>query len=305
MQLLLAIIGVSALIGLGVTLFTRNSGSDITATAEPLSLTTVVTETQAPTTDIESPSATVPATEATPSNEFVDANGVIMVFVPAGNFIMGDAAGYDNEKPIHSVYLADFYIDKYEVTNAFYQACVEAGGCQPPNRTGSFTRDRYYGDPQFDNYPVVFVDWESAAAYCQWRGLDLPTEAQWEKAARGADGRTYPWGNAIDETRANYNDSVQDTTEVGTYESGQSLYGAYDMAGNVWEWVADWYSDTYYLNTSLTDPPGPVTGEYHVLRGGSWHDGEDIVRAANRGWNQLEYFYNADFGFRCAMDGTP
>jgi formylglycine-generating enzyme required for sulfatase activity len=90
------------------------------------------------------------------------------------------------------------------------------------------------------------------------------------------------------------NDVVQDTTEVGTYESGRSPYGAYDMAGNVWEWVADWYSDTYYLNTPLTDPAGPITGEYHVLRGGSWHDGEDIVRAANRGWNQLEYFYNTD-----------
>jgi formylglycine-generating enzyme required for sulfatase activity len=238
-------------------------------------------------------------------SEFTDSAGVSMSLVPAGNFIAGSDQGYENEKPVHTVYLDNFYIDKYEVTNALYKVCVEAGTCQPPDKTGSFTRESYYGNPQFDTYPVVYVDWEKANSYCQWRGMSLPTEAQWEKAARGTDGRTYPWGNNIDQTYANYNNVVGDTTEVGNYESGKSQFGVYDMAGNAWEWVADWYSDTYYLNTPLTNPTGPTTGEYRVLRGGSWHDDKSTVTTSNRGWNQLEYFENVDFGFRCAMDGTP
>jgi formylglycine-generating enzyme required for sulfatase activity len=237
--------------------------------------------------------------------EFIDSASVSMMFVPAGNFIAGSDQGYANEKPVHTVYLDDYYIDRYEVTNALYQACVDAGACQPPDQTGSFTRDSYYGNSQFNNYPVVFVDWENADAYCQWRGMGLPTEAQWEKAARGREGRTYPWGDNIDETYANYNNAVGDTTEVGSYENGKSPYGVYDMAGNAWEWVADWYSETYYLDTPLTNPTGPTTGKYRVLRGGSWLDDETIVTTSNRGWNQLEFFTNIDFGFRCAMDGTP
>lgn len=239
------------------------------------------------------------------SSEFMDAKGVAMVLVEAGNFIAGSDTGYDDEKPVHTVYLDEFYIDKYEVTNFLYKACVEAGACDMPNRTSSFTRDSYYGNSQYDNHPVVFVDWDDARAYCQWRGMDLPSEAQWEKAARGTDGRSYPWGSDIDQTRANYNDTVGDTTAVGSYANGQSPYGAHDMAGNAWEWVLDWYSPTYYLDTTLTDPTGPESGDFHVLRGGSWHDDERNVRTSNRGWNQLEYFHNIDFGFRCAMDGKP
>lgn len=251
--------------------------------------------------------ATIPSTsaETDPSSDFVDSKGAAMRFVPAGNFIMGSDSGYDNEKPAHSVYVDDFYIDKYEVTNALYKACVDAGACQSPKQTNSFTRESYYGNSEYDDYPVLYVDWEDAASYCQWRGMSLPTEAQWEKAARGTDGRTYPWGNKIDEGYANYKDDLGDTSAVGSYENGKSPYGVYDMAGNVWEWVADWYSDTYSLNTVLTNPTGPASGQFRVLRGGSWHDGDDIVRTTNRGWNQLEYFYNVDFGFRCAMDANP
>ena len=150
------------------------------------------------------------------TSEFTDAKGVSMVFVEAGNFIAGSDTGYDDEKPVHTVYLDEFYIDIFEVTNAQYRVCVEAGACETPNRTSSFTRDSYYGNSQYDDYPVIFVGWEDARAYCRWRGMDLPTEAQWEKAARGTDGRTYPWGSSIDPARANYNDAVGDTTAVGT-----------------------------------------------------------------------------------------
>jgi formylglycine-generating enzyme required for sulfatase activity len=259
------------------------------------------------------PSSTSTITSVMPSNtpdtsdasELMDPKGVPMRLVLAGNFIMGSNSGYEEAKPAHTVYLDDFYIDKYEVTNAFYKACVDVGKCRPPNKTGSFTRDSYYGNSQYDNYPVIYVGWDDAKSYCQWRGIDLPTEAQWEKAARGTDGRTYPWGENIDQTYANYNDNEGDTTAVGSYESGKSPYGVYDLAGNAWEWVADWYSDKYYLSTPLTNPPGPASGEFRVLRGGSWHDDGTIVSTSNRGWNQLEYFTNVDFGFRCAMDGKP
>lgn len=303
--MLFAGIGVVVLVILGVVfVMNRPEASVETPEAEPgISVPTEAVAAEPP--GEVTPTESIPPTEVPAPDEFTDANGVAMVFVPAGNFIVGSEQGYDDEKPVHTVYLDDFYIDKFEVTNVFYRACVEVGACQPPNRTSSFTRENYYANPQYDDHPVIFVDWEDARSYCAWRGMDLPTEAQWEKAARGSDGRTYPWGEGIDGTLANYNDTVGDTTAVGSYEDGKSPYGAYDMAGNAWEWVADWYSNTYYLSTPLTDPPGPSSGEYRVLRGGSWHDDERIVRTSNRGWSQIEYFYNTDFSFRCAMDGTP
>ena len=254
--------------------------------------------------EVSTPAITA-TTDASESAELIDSKGVAMRLVPAGNFIAGSDNGFPEEKPVHTVYLDDFYIDKFEVTNALYKACVDAGVCSPPQKTGSFTRSNYYGDSEYDNFPVVFVTWEEAQAYCQWRGMKLPTEAQWEKAARGTDGRIYPWGNDASPSNANFNDSVGDTTAVGSYENGKSPYGVYDMAGNAWEWVADWFSSTYYLETPLTNPTGPALGEYRVLRGGSWHDDSTIITTSNRGWNQLEYFENTDFGFRCATDGTP
>jgi len=299
--------GILGLIVLGAILFLGKRPSSETPTPEPPPSEKVPAEvdTVEPTEEIVRVETVVPPTDAPPPTEFTDSRGVGMVFVPAGNFIMGSSQGLDDERPVHTVHLEDFYIDRYEVTNAFYRICVEEGACPPPGRTGSFTRDSYFENSQFDNYPVVYVDWENARAYCQWRGMDLPTEAQWEKAARGTDGLTYPWGDDLVQSSANYNDQVGDTTEVGMYENGRSPYGAYDMAGNVWEWVTDWYSNTYYLSTPLTDPLGPATGEYKVLRGGSWHDEGVTITTTSRGWNQLEYFYNTDFGFRCAMDGTP
>jgi formylglycine-generating enzyme required for sulfatase activity len=201
--------------------------------------------------------------------------------------------------------LDDYYIDKYEVTNARYQACVDAGVCQPPREMSSATRSNYYGNSDFDDYPVIYVDWDMAVVYCEWRGAQLPTEAQWEKAARGTDGRSYPWGEGIDAILANYNYNIGDTTAVGNYEDGVSPYGLYDMTGNVWEWVADWYSGTYYQTSPSANPTGPASGQFRGLRGGSWLNEEEFVHTFTRGWNQLEYFQYVDFGFRCAKETVP
>lgn len=171
----------------------------------------------------------------------------------------------------------------------------------------SLTRSDYYENPECDGYPVIYVDWNMAVTYCEdWRGAYLPTEAQWEKTVRGTDGCSFPWGEGIDATFADYNYDVGDTTAVGAYENGQSTYAVYDMSGNVWEWVADWYGENYYetLDDLANNPTGPSSGEYHVLCGGSWLNAEEVVRTFTRGWIDLSYFDFADFGFRPARNVT-
>jgi len=258
------------------------------------------------------PSAAVPpavADAGEPWTRFADA--MVMVYVPAGEFLMGstDADSYanDDEKPQHTVYLDAFWIDKTEVTNAQFRECVEAGACQAPASNGSSSRDSYYGDSSFDNYPVIYVNWNQAKAYCEWAGGRLPTEAEWEKAARGTDGRKCPWGNQDpDCDRANYgSDCVGETSQVGNYPSGASPYGALDMAGNVWEWVADSYGDGYYAISPSNNPKGPDSGGFKVLRGGSWVSSPDDVRAAHRDVYAPDDLYH-DIGFRCSAGaGSP
>jgi formylglycine-generating enzyme required for sulfatase activity len=228
-----------------------------------------------------------------------------MVFVPAGEFIMGDDQSfYSKEKPAHKVYLDDFWIDKLEVTNALYKRCVDARRCTAPSKIGSFTRDSYYGNAQFANFPVIWVSWDDANAYCAWAGKKLPTEAQWEKAARGADARAYPWGNAFDKDKLNSSEGgKEDTTAVGSYPTGASPYGALDMAGNVWEWVTDWYDKNYYSNSPARNPRGPTNGTYRVVRGGAF-DYFAIAyynRAAFRNgiFEQTGHYFVV--GFRCAQ----
>jgi formylglycine-generating enzyme required for sulfatase activity len=261
------------------------------------------TDTPAPT--LEEPTATeVPtesptATASGPLPEITDDKGVMMILVPEGNFIMGSNNGDADERPIHPVYLDAFYIDKFEVTNARYQDCVKAGDCKQPVQADSFTRSSYYGNSQYDNYPVVYVDWTMANAYCAWRDGSLPTEAQWEKAARGSDERTYPWGRGNDCQKANYQGCINGTNEVGSYQNGKSPYGVYDMAGNVWEWVADWYSEAYYKNSPPSDPRGIDQGRARVLRGGSWNRDPYNIRTSNR-VNYAPTYNNFDAGFRCA-----
>jgi formylglycine-generating enzyme required for sulfatase activity/tRNA A-37 threonylcarbamoyl transferase component Bud32 len=228
-----------------------------------------------------------------------------MVSVLAGEFKMGssDADRYasDDEKPQHTVYLDAFWIDKYEVTNALYKKCVDAGKCQSPNPTESYSRRWYYGISKFDNYPVIYVSWNDAKAYCEWAGKRLPTEAEWEKAARGTDGRIYPWGNAFDKNRLNSSEGGRgDTTPVDSFPSGASPYGALDMAGNVWEWVADWHDSAYYTNSPRNNPKGPSSGQYRVLRGGAWNYNQYYVRAAYRIYN-IPDLRNNYVGFRCAQ----
>ncbi|MCZ2123329.1 MAG: SUMF1/EgtB/PvdO family nonheme iron enzyme [Anaerolineales bacterium] len=229
--------------------------------------------------------------------EIMDTHNTIMRLVPAGEFTMGSEDGNDDEKPAHQVYLGAFYMDIYEVTNAAYKACVMASECTRPQKISSYTRSSYYGNLQYDDYPVIYVDWNQADSYCKWRGADLPTETQWEKAARGTDSRTYPWGEGIDSNRANYNSS--DTMEIGSYESGKSPYGIYDMAGNVWEWTADWYG-AYPGNTVSNSSYGTT---YRLVRGGSWFSGDLNVRSAYRGWDTPVNF-DGNIGFRCAKDAT-
>jgi formylglycine-generating enzyme required for sulfatase activity len=188
------------------------------------------------------------------STKMSEIDGMEMVYVPAGEFEMGSGNGKDDEKPVHTVYLDAFWIDQTEVTNGMYARCVNAGKCDPPNLSRSYSRESYYGNSEFDNYPVIYVSWIDADYYCDWAGRRLPTEAEWEKAAswdeESKKKHTYPWGDSIDCSMVNYRGKdgvcIGDTTEVGSYENGKNPYGLYDMAGNVWEWVADWYLESYY-----------------------------------------------------------
>jgi hypothetical protein len=219
-----------------------------------------------------------------------------MVFMPSGQFIMGTA----------TVYLNSYWIDKTEVTNGMYGKCVQAGQCSPPRSDASHTRQSYYGNPEFDRYPVIYVSWLDAGRYCDWVGGRLPTEAEWEKAARGTDGRQFPWGDTDPlSVFGLLNFHGQDTTEVGIYPEGASPYGALDMAGNVSEWVADWLSPDYYNSPPSSNPLGPDSGEYRVWRGGSWANTSiDRVRTYSRTGN-LPTDTSGGIGFRCARDAGP
>lgn len=249
-----------------------------------------------------------------------------MVFIPAGEFQMGcDSAhngGFDCEDdalPLHPVYLDDYYIDKYEVTNKKYAKCVEAGVCQV------WIADDYYNDPTYENYPVIYIDHELAQDFCAWEGKRLPTEAEWEKAAKGTTPKTYPWGDEEPNCQlTNYRGLDHDyccmdinnngsPSSVGSYPLGASSYGVHDMAGNVAEWVNDYYQYDYYSNSPYKNPKGPIASEHTkmcfmggackdswVLRGGSYIDNEWAIKTTDRGTYADGGFFA--YGFRCAAD---
>lgn len=232
------------------------------------------------------------------------------VRVPAGRFAMGspDAVGAADEHPRHTVTTKAFTIDRYEVTNARYRACVDAGSCAAPALPSSSRRESYFRNPEFDAYPVVHVSFEQATSFCKSDGGRLPTEAEWEMAARGAgeDLRTFPWGNeTADCSKANMGGKqscLGDTDMVGRRAAGRSPTGAYDMAGNVWEWTADYYDAGYYAKSPAADPSGPEQGSLRVMRGGCWVSGEDSLRVSCRK-AALPSTWAGNVGFRCARDG--
>jgi len=236
--------------------------------------------------------------------------------------------GDGDEHPEHLVYLDAFYLDKYEVTTSRYAKFLEETGAEreKESETTQFIRGLLgkpkakftpRGNPAYwdlvnlsrhGNRPVVGVSWYDSQAYCDWAGKRLPTEAEWEKAARGTDGRTYPWGDeAPTSWRANYGKEYSEhlysdvIQPVGSYEEGKSPFGVYDMEGNVWEWVADWYDSEYYANSPERNPTGPASGKYRVLRGGSWSNQPESLRSAYRHVIPPTY-RGANSGVRCAQD---
>ena len=266
------------------------------------------TPTQAPT---EEPTAEGPPASASLGDIWTrPTDGMVMVYAPAGEFEMGSTKGDDDEQPVHTVALDGFWIDRTEVTHAQYERCVAAGACTPRRFSGFDPLDAH------DDHPAIYVTWYQAEAYCRWAGGRLPTEAEWEYAARGPESRAFPWGDEFDGTRLNYcdancerdwadqtaDDGYAETAPVGSFPAGASWCGALDMAGNVWEWVADWYADDYYARSPSRNPTGPPSGRSRVLRGGSWGFDPFYVRSANRDDFLVPSNTYGHVGFRCARD---
>jgi formylglycine-generating enzyme required for sulfatase activity len=288
--------------------------TSVPPTAVPTSTAETIPPTALPTMTVE-----VSATPESQSQRVSSVDGMPQIYIPAGILHMGgmDVRRAPNEVPDHDVKLDTFWMDQLEVTNAMYALCVNSGGCTPPQNFKSQSRPEYFNNPEFNDYPVVYVTWGQARTYCEWAGRHLPTEAQWERAGRGDDLRTFPWGeDKADGTLANFNMLVGDTSRVGSYPAGASPFGVLDMAGNVAEWVNDFYSSNYSLSANNVNPTGPATSSsyYRVVRGGSLGDAEINIRVSKRssvlgsilsavpGTKAYLGDFSPRIGFRCAQD---
>jgi formylglycine-generating enzyme required for sulfatase activity len=266
------------------------------ATPTPIQIVPTPTPKPPPPTPTPIPTST-PAPAPTEGAEVPTAPPVaeMMAEIPAGEFTMGNDAGDDDEKPAHTVTLEAFEIDMFEVTNADFAKFVEETGYQTEAEKAGEAGWRAYAEGK-DNHPVVKVTWNDADAYCQWAGKRLPAEAEWEKAAKGEEGFLYPWGNEWDPAKANTKESgFRGTVAVGSFAEGASPYGVFDMAGNVWEWTADWYQ-AYPGSTYQSEYFGE---KFKVTRGGGWFQEEKLVTTSNRSATDLSAA-NDDLGFRCA-----
>ena len=262
-----------------------------------------------------------PTINPTPTDDSGQINLEIdWVNIPTGEFIMGSNSDepyfWGAEAPRHKVYLDEFWIALTEVTNKNYRLCVTNGACSPPASNESDSRSDYYTNPKYDNYPVIYVTYNDAASFCSWAGGRLPTEAEWEKAARGTDGYLYPWGNEElnanfanfcdtgcphpNEAELDFDDGYRDTAPVGSYPAGASPYGVLDMAGNVLELTSDWYSTNYYTISPYENPLGPSTGDRRPIRGGSWYSARSGLRTSARASMSSDYIFYVTVGFRCA-----
>lgn len=264
------------------------------------------------------------AAEPVPAPPGLD--GAPMVLIPAGEFLRGSRTGEANERPARTLFLNTFALDQTEVTVARFTAFAEATGHRTVaeregwawvwvgewGKGGKFVRTRGAdwrhpkgpGSAPLPEHPVTQVSHQDAEAYCRWAGKRLPTEAEWEKAARGPDGRFYPWGETFEVGRANTvgaADGFPEVAPVGSFPAGVSPYGALDMAGNVWEWTADWYRADYYGAAPARSPPGPPPGKTRVVRGGSWGGPPDWSTVTNR-YDRPPDYRNNKIGFRCARD---
>jgi len=227
-----------------------------------------------------------------------------MITIPAGPFVRGTTSGGFDEQPQRTIDLETFSIDRYEVTNHQYQQFVLATGHRksgPPSRYA-----KSIGKMRGTNQPAVYVSWDDANEYCHWKGKRLPTEAEWEKAMRGTDGRLWPWGNQEKPNGANWarvQDGHEVSARVGAFPTDKSPYGVMDGAGNVMEWVADWYQEAYYKEAPDRDPPSPEFGTYRVMRGGGYTTTGGDVRITSRS-KMVPDFRDETIGFRCAISGT-
>jgi formylglycine-generating enzyme required for sulfatase activity len=225
-----------------------------------------------------------------------------MVLIDSASFKMGVANGAIDEKPVHEVTLSSYWIDIYEITNEQYALCVTDGACTEPHEKKSLRQASYFGNPAFNYYPVIAVDREQAAVYCEWAGGRLPTEAEWEYTAKGVEGNLYPWGTTFIASNLNYSGNGNyDTLAVNANPEDVSSFGVYNLGGNVSEWVSDRYQEDWYTVTKqVIDPTGPENGNYYVIRGGSAQTGENNARTADR-FFALGTSYSLDRGFRCVV----